>query len=347
MKYYAINGSPFANKITGIERYMYETLRRVDKIINTECAEIYLLCPENVKLTMPDFTNIKIIYLRHKRGKVKISEIHKFLKTKNAVYCTMSGNLCIQKGAVVCTHDIRPWIYKQYDPFMFRVKCRLNFLSSKFFSGKMVTVSETSKKEISRYLSVKPEKIEVIPNGWEHMEEIAEDMTFWDRHPEIRKGEYYYSLSSQAPHKNFKWIVENAKRHPENTYIVAGKVWDIMKNDSARGRNIVYLGYVSDGESKTLMKNCKGFIHPSKYEGFGITPLEALSCGATLYVSKASCLPEIFNGVASFFDPDDYDFSFESNSTITKEEREKTLVKYSWDRAAEKWCFLFEGGVNG
>ena len=65
------------------------------------------------------------------------------------------------------------------------------------------------------------------------------------------------------------------------------------------------LGYVSDGEVKALMKNCKAFIFPSYYEGFGIPPLEALSCDAKCIVSRSSCLPEIYGDTVQYIDPTD------------------------------------------
>jgi glycosyltransferase involved in cell wall biosynthesis len=58
--------------------------------------------------------------------------------------------------------------------------------------------------------------------------------------------------------------------------------------------NIHFTGYLTDGEIKALMQNCRAFIHPAIYEGFGIPPLEAMSCGADLIISTATCLPEIY-----------------------------------------------------
>lgn len=52
------------------------------------------------------------------------------------------------------------------------------------------------------------------------------------------------------------------------------------------------------------MQKCKAFVFPSYYEGFGIPPLEALSCGTKIIVSNASCLPEIYADTAYYIDPD-------------------------------------------
>ena len=67
--------------------------------------------------------------------------------------------------------------------------------------------------------------------------------------------------------------------------------------------NVVYLGYVSDGEAKALMHHCKAFLFPTLYEGFGIPPLEAVACGAPrIYVSDTPCMREIYGDCAGYID---------------------------------------------
>lgn len=343
MNVIAINGSPLANRITGIERYMYEVIKRLDQIIDTKCVKVYLLCPLNVEMNIPNLENIQVEWLESKNKKITLVELKRFLHKKKARYCTMSGNLCIQKDGIVCIHDIRPWIYRQYDPMPFRVKCAINFLSSKFLSSKVITVSETSRKEIIQYLGIKESRVTVISNGWEHIRDIAEDTSFWDRHENIRKGSYYYSLGSQAPHKNFKWVIEVARRNPNKKFVIAGKKWEYSNTEIGELDNLIYLGYVTDEENKTLMKHCRAYIHPSKYEGFGIPPLEALACGSKIYVSNVSCLPEIFQNVAIFFDPDNYAFDFNDDFYPSKTDIVDVLNRYSWENAAYKWNGLFIG----
>jgi glycosyltransferase involved in cell wall biosynthesis len=65
------------------------------------------------------------------------------------------------------------------------------------------------------------------------------------------------------------------------------------------------LGYVTDPELKALYENASCFVFPSLYEGFGLPPLEAMSSGCPVVVSRAGSLPELFDGVAFFCDPYD------------------------------------------
>jgi glycosyltransferase involved in cell wall biosynthesis len=174
------------------------------------------------------------------------------------------------------------------------------------------------------------------------MKYIKSDTSIFEKYEALENGCYYYSLSSLAPHKNFVWVIENARANPSEIYAIAGKSW--VGNDTEAENNILpnvlFLGYVSDAENKALMENCKAFIHPAKYEGFGITPLEALSCGAKICISNASCLPEIFKDSAYYFDPDDS--TVDLNQLLKNQIYNGTAIleQYTWDKAAHKWYDL-------
>lgn len=340
-----INGTSLTKQITGIERYVNEILKHIDRIVGQD-VKIQVLVPECSEIYCSPFRNMEIVKLKeNKNHKLKISEIRKHLKKIEGLYCSLSGNLCIQKGALICIHDIRPWIYSEYDPLLFRLRCAVNFLSAKLFAGHIITVSKTSYDEIERYLHVCAERISVIYDSWDHIKDTLEDDSIWERHPELKKGEYFYSLSSQAPHKNFRWVLENAKVNPDITFAIAGKKWANFEMKQIPD-NVIYLGYVSDEENKSLMTNCRAFIHPSRYEGFGLTPLEALACGAQILVSDCSCMPEIFSSCATLIDPDDYHFDFSRIHICTETDREKLLQNYSWESSAQKWLDIFKKYVD-
>ena len=336
-----INGSALCGNITGIERYMHEIIIRLDQLSKDSAVDIYVLYPQNRKINLPHLSNIRLQEIPNSRDKINIHELRRFLKKEDGIYCSLSGNMCIQMGALICIHDIRPWIYKGYDKFSFRLRCGLNFISSKLFAGKIITVSDTSKHEINKYLHIKESRMQTIYNGWEHMQNIVSDNRIFTSNPRIEQGKYYYSLSSQAPHKNFKWVVETAKNNPTVIFAAAGKRWVSDQKSEALPRNVVYLGYVTDEENKALMENCKAFLHPAKYEGIGIPPLEAVACGAKICVSKASCLPEIFEDCAHYFDPDNYLIDLDKLLEEPICSPDKLLEKYSWDKSAKQWMDIF------
>ena len=95
------------------------------------------------------------------------------------------------------------------------------------------------------------------------------------------------------------------------------------------------LGYVSDGEVKALYENCKAFIFPSYYEGFGIPPLEALSCGAPVIIGRAASLPELYENCAHYIDCNNSDVNLEEILSAPTESASVVLEKYTYQKAAE------------
>ena len=100
--------------------------------------------------------------------------------------------------------------------------------------------------------------------------------------------------------------------------------------------NVKLLGYVSDGQVKWLMQNCKAFIFPSYYEGFGIPPLEALSVGTKIVVGNAASLPEIYKGAALYIDPYSTDCTIKELLKKKTDAPDMVLSEYTYDKAAKK-----------
>jgi glycosyltransferase involved in cell wall biosynthesis len=212
-----------------------------------------------------------------------------------------------------------------------------------------LTVSSFSKSEIRRVFRIKDEKIAVLGNAWQHINRISPDDRIFKKNKRLKKGEYLFSASSLTPQKNFNWIIAAARRNPQNIFAIAGKKISLsQKNNKTDGiDNLLYLGYVSDREMKSLMQNCKAFIHPALYEGFGIPPLEALSVGTKIIVSKSSCLPEIFENSAYYIDPYNPDINIDDLLQKTIESPDVILAKYSWEKHAMRLFDILKVMQNG
>jgi glycosyltransferase involved in cell wall biosynthesis len=204
---------------------------------------------------------------------------------------------------------------------------------------KIVTVSQYSKNEISKTFNIDPAKINVIYSSADHIRSINADTSIFNDFPILIEKPFYFSLGSLSKRKNIKWIIEYASKNPNTIFALSGTSLSTVKInelDEDLPQNIILLGYLDDAKVKALMTQCRAFILPSYYEGFGLTPLEALSCGAQIIVANAASLPEIYGNTAHYIDPYDTNVDLDKLLLEPIERPENILVKYSYDKAAEQ-----------
>jgi len=119
---------------------------------------------------------------------------------------------------------------------------------------------------------------------------LAPDEGIFARRPQLKPGQYYFSMANLLKNKNFPWVLRAAGAKPDAVFAIAGGgslAAEAERLGLADLPNVLYLGYVSDGAAKALMAHCKAFLFPTLYEGFGIPPLEAAARGAPQIICSA------------------------------------------------------------
>jgi glycosyltransferase involved in cell wall biosynthesis len=204
----------------------------------------------------------------------------------------------------------------------------------------IVTVSRFSKNQIAETYRVDPDRISVIYSSWNHFQTIKADYSVFDAYPALSEKPFYFSLGSLSKRKNIRWIIEYAAKHPDSCFAVSGTSLPTTRIEGPGSgtlpANILLLGYLDDPKVKALMEKCKAFILPSYYEGFGLTPLEALSCGAQIIVARATSLPEIYGKTAHYIDPFNTNVNLDEILKEPVEVPDDILKKYSYDTAARQ-----------
>lgn len=236
----------------------------------------------------------------------------------------------------VALHDVNFKVNPQFYSRSFSLWYRLVFFLSVSRIRRLVTVSNFSKIEIQRCYRGIRNDIAVIPNAWQHMEKISYDERALRKFGLTKRG-YYLALLSIAPNKNLNWVVSVAKDNPDVIFAVGGginvKVFGNQLSGIETIRNLKLVGYVSDQEAKTLMRDCKAFIYPTFYEGFGIPPMEALSAGAPeIIVSDTEVMHEIYRDNATYIDPYYPKLPTESHPDRPRD----VLERYSWHSSAQQ-----------
>ena len=338
MKKYVIGGIFVERSLTGVARYCWELIRELDILIDNKDICVQLLVPNGVDVDY-NFKNIEVVnYAKSRKFFWYNISLPLYILKNKAVGIHLAVQIPWIKPDIVCIHDVNTNVNPQFFSKYHVIKTKFEKWLAVKFARKIIAVSEFSKHEINKYIGERPDTV-VVYNAWQHMKNIdliGTSSTLFG----VSRGEYFFSMSSIAPTKNFKWIIEAAKQNPNEKFIIAGGI--DPKTFGVNGLNdeidnVKYIGRITDEEAKVLMRDCKAFIFPSFYEGFGIPPLEALACGAPhIIVSDIPVMHEVYGDSAHYINPYDYrqiDLNRIINSNIS--DSSNTLEKYSWKKSAQ------------
>lgn len=333
-----INGKFFAQRTTGVQRYARELLIALDSILPRGDIDFLLALPKDAK-DVPEYKNIQVV---RKNAKASIFW-DQILMPFYAVSLKAFGmHICavgpVLKPDFVFLHDA----IVQRNPQWFTKKLVIWYgivhRACARKAKKVFTVSEFSKRELTRVFKISENRLVVVGNAWEHIEKAEADGSALNRLG-LSKNEFYFSLGTKAPHKNISWILNYAEKHPEETFAISGSAYGrIFGNVQLKPLpNVHFLGYLSDSEVKALMLNCKAFLFPSFYEGFGMPPLEALGVGAKIVVSDIPVMREIFGAAAHYINPQD-SLHTNLNELLLQPvgDASPILEKYTWKKCAER-----------
>jgi glycosyltransferase involved in cell wall biosynthesis len=169
----------------------------------------------------------------------------------------------------------------------------------------VVTVSEFSRRELVNLGGLDPEKVVVIPGGVDsrfHGEVDAERVG--ERYA-LRRP-YVVTVGTDDPRKNLAALDHTAQQLQDLGFdlVWAGSGKRHISNGTAVS-GLRALGYVPDEDLPGLYAGARAFVLPSRYEGFGLTCLEAMACGTPVVAADRAALPETCGDAALLVDPDD------------------------------------------
>lgn len=311
IKSVVINGRFLTRQRTGVDRFAYETVAALDRLI----SEGRVLNGVSVDLAVPSSFNDSIEYeainVRRvgRRSGVAWEQFDLWYATRNELLVNLcnSGPL-LSKHQIVVIHDVTParvpeaysWAFRRwYDviiPLLYRR------------SASVCTVSNFSRSELAAVFGPR-DRVVVLPEGADHMGRIEADENYVERNGLDRRP-YVLAVSSMAPHKNFASVARAASLLSDRNFdfvVAGGTNPKVFAASGATGEGIHFLGYVTDGELKALYENAACFVFPSLYEGYGLPPTEAMACGCPVVSSDAASMPEVCGDGAVYFDPTNTD----------------------------------------
>jgi glycosyltransferase involved in cell wall biosynthesis len=129
----------------------------------------------------------------------------------------------------------------------------------------------------------------------------------------------------------------------------------LEKKSKSISEDIVFPGFVSEGQLRWLYEHAAAYVFPSLSEGFGLPGLEAMAHGCPVVSSSATCLPEVYGDAAEYFDPISVeDIAKSIKKVVTSKVVQKTLrqkgkkqaAKYSWKRMAEQTLEVYKQALG-
>ena len=230
-------------------------------------------------------------------------------------------------------------------------------------ADRIMTVSHSTKREVSRMFDVPEAKIEVVYNALD--ERFLREPASADADRTLERlavtDPFVLYAGNIKPQKNLPRLIEafavakaELRDHPVYAKLKLLLIGDAAEEHSDLRRAVLrsrlqgevrFLGFVPHPVLRVFYSRASAFLFPSLYEGFGLPPLEAMAHGAPVLTSSVSSLPEVFSQAALMVNPENiFEIARGIRQILTEDDLRETLVrrgyelvrKYSWERLSAK-----------
>ncbi|MEM9246695.1 MAG: glycosyltransferase, partial [Cyanobacteria bacterium P01_F01_bin.153] len=193
-------------------------------------------------------------------------------------------------------------------------------------NGAYLCVSESTRRDLLEFLGhdIDPNRVQVTPLAANaKLFYPCSNEAKWNSVREnykLPKNPYFLSLCTLEPRKNtelviraFGKLIQEEKIQNLSLVLVGSVGWkyeaitEALRRSGVHRDRIVLTGFVNDDDLASIYSHALGFIYPSRYEGFGLPPLEAMQCGTPVITSNQSSLPEVVGSAGVLIDADDCD----------------------------------------
>lgn len=248
----------------------------------------------------------------------------------------------------VCViHDLQALHYPEYFS-----KARCAFMKMMWrhtckTAKSLVTISEYSKNDIISHYPIAKDKCSVIYISVD-VSESGLEATYLEQKYHIVKENYFYCVSSMLPHKNLETLLRMMvilkKQGNKMPLVISGvggqkEEFQKMVEKLGIGDMVIDTGFVSDKERDCLYENCKMFLFPSVFEGFGMPTIEAMSRGKHVVTTRKSCLEEVTKGRAVYVENpyDEIEWGKKVQWALTLPEEKQEFPEYHLRNVTEQY----------
>jgi len=232
-----------------------------------------------------------------------------------AAYFSPTGSLpLLGPGlpAVVTVHDLAIYRHPEWFPGGQWLSVRVTVPRSIRTADAVVAVSRSTARDLAELFGVGSDRVTVVPEG---VSSIFRPLPAAELEAARRRLElperFLLFVSTIEPRKNLLTLLDawSRLRSPVELVVAGGWGW---RHEEIRarlevvgGRGVRLLGAVRPDQLPHLYNLATALAHPAWFEGFGLTPLEAMACGTPVVASNASSIPEVVGEAGILLDPGD------------------------------------------
>ena len=310
-----VNGRFLSRKVTGVERVAREILRALDEhFLDAQASCVHKGLRLHFKIAYPGGIAADAPQTLGRIPIVPVGKLsgHGWEQFSLSTWAADDWllNLCntgplLRKRQSIFFHDAQVFAIPQNFDWKFRLWYRLLLRASGRCAAGLLTNSNFSRDELCKFTGIDKEKFTVLHLGADHMPRLNPALPA-EVLEQLPQQPFLLAVSSASPNKNFGAVMQAIRilgdKAPPCVFVgqTYSKVFSGLDLDASR---VTELGYVSDETLAALYGRALCLAYPSFYEGFGLPPLEAMTYGTPVIVSKASSLPEVCADAALYCDP--------------------------------------------
>lgn len=308
----------------------------------------------NTKIIMASKKHHRFFEQNYFPSNIKDEKIDIFHVPQNGI--GLNENICCKK--IITIHDLIPYLMPETVGKGYLLKFLKDIPKVLELSDGIITVSEWSKRDILKFFPIDENKIFVTP--------LAADSIYKPLNKNICKDfvASIYSINKPfilyvggfSPRKNVKALISAFSKvykdlNCDYELVIVGakrdegQVLNDLTNNLELASKILFTGYVPEEHLPILYNACEAFVYPSLYEGFGLPPLEAMSCGTPVITSNLSSIPEVVRDAGMLINPHNESELMEAMLNLLNNDNLKRLysekgfkrsLDFSWSKTAEK-----------
>ncbi len=350
----------YSSNFTGIGRYVHELVKHLQLIDDKNEYFLFFNTPQYTEsqITAPNFHKVLVDAPYY-----SLPEQTKFLRILYSYnldlmhFTHFNAPILYQRPSIVTIHDLTLHFFpgQKMKAFWQRLAYEWTIKNVTKKARKIIAVSANTKQDLEKILHLPPSRIEVIYEG------IGQEFKPQTDPDKIARTKEKYQITQPfllytgvwRDHKNLQGLLHAFKSLRE-TYqsplqlVITGKTQNPYSEEIFAAaapltstNHILFPGHLPEEDLITLLSAAAAYVFPSFYEGFGLPPLEAMACGTPAVVSNTSCIPEICDKAAIYFDPYDSDDMAQKIHQILTDEplRERQIAlglkhvqQFSWSK---------------